>query len=420
MQDDGLRCGVFDLDSFFASVEEKHRGTTGVPLVVAAGARGAVTSANRAAKQLGVKAGEPISRLVRVHPGVIVAPARMELYRAESRHVMAVLAASGFAMRQLSVDEACLDLRDARDGLGGHAAVRVAERLRRQVRHECGLVISAGVSRGRVSAKIAVDDAKPDGLLAVPAGEVDAWLAAKPLGAIPGIGPVSARELARRGVLTGADAVRAGDDVLVRALGRARAAWLLGVLDGSADGVDTEWEAASRSVSAERTLPSDVDDDSELGAWLDGLVADVCGRMLEAGEWAGGVRVTVRGSDGVSTSRQRRCDPARGFVPVRRLAGELLAEIRSSVRGAVRLVGVGAFELVDARDETLFDDVLDGVSDGEGFDEIAGDVSRRGDDVGEVWTHPVFGDGLVVAKHGHEWVVSFPGRRRVIDVRHVG
>lgn len=395
-----LECAFFDLDSFFASVEAKHLGADPrVPLVVA---KQAVTSANQSAKRMGVKAGMSTAQAERLVAGLVVVEPRIELYRTESRLVMGVLRESGCPMQQLSIDEAYLDLRGFEDRIGGVlSGVRLAAKLRKDVKRECGLEISAGVARGRVSAKMAVEDAKPDGLFAVREEQLEEWLMKKSVRAVPGIGEQAARLLDAKSIVTLGQARSAGLRVLQGILGQARGLFLWGVIDGSGDVSLVDPGVRAKSRGAESTLAQTCQSVDEVRELFDELVADACGRLLEDGVWARGVRVVVRGSGGEQKARQTRVETTRRYQVVRRAAGRLLEELITGLPGGVRLVGVSLYDLVEHEDMTLFT-----TSDPEVFGEM----------VGETWSHPVFGDGLVVRQRGDVRTVSFPDRRREIEV----
>ena len=410
-----LACAHFDLDAFFASVEEKHRDVSGVPLVVGGSAerRGAVTSANREARKLGIKAGESIAKIERQYGGrVIVCPVRFDLYRDESRHVMEVLCNSGVPMHQSSIDEASLDLREVRDAIGGAwQGVRFSERLRREVLQTCGLKISAGVSRGRVSAKMAVEEAKPDGLRAIGEAEFTLWWSQKQLRDVPGVGPHAETDLSRRGLRTIKDILNSDRRSIEQVLGASRGRWLWEVCHGDGDTpVSGTEEAKTRSVSAEHTLLENANSRADIQVVLERLSADVTGRLLEQGEYARGVRVVLRDANGNTMSRQRRVSANREFslisVTALRLADELWGEKRQSIR----LVGVGAYDLTTTRELTLFDE-LEGHRESQ-VNATTGGVLR----VGDLWTHTVFGEGLIVAVEHQSLVVSFPDGRRHIDL----
>jgi DNA polymerase-4 len=410
-----LKCAYFDLDSFFASVEEKHRGVSGVPLVVGGSAerRGAVTSANKEARKLGIKAGESIAKIERQYGGrVMVCPVRFELYRDESQHVMEVLRNSGVPLHQSSIDEASLDLREVRDVIGGAwQGVRFSERLRREVLQTCGLKVSAGVSRGRVSAKMAVEEAKPDGLRAIGEAEFPIWWAQKHLRDVPGVGPHAETDLSRRGLHTIDDVLNSDRRSIEQVLGVSRGRWLWEVCHGDGDTpVSGTEEAKTRSVSAEHTLLENANSCEEIRGVLERLSADVTGRLLEQGEYARGVRVVLRDANGKTTSRQRRVSANREYPMIKAVARQLADELWGVKRQSIRLVGVGAYDLTTTRELTL----LDGL---EAYRESQVEATTGGVlHLGELWTHPVFGEGLIVAVENRALIVSFPDGRRHIDL----
>ena len=75
-----------DMDAFFASVSElDYPQYSGKPLVVGAGARGVVLSANYEARKFGIKAAMPVSRAQRMAPNAIFIPPNHERYSEVSR-----------------------------------------------------------------------------------------------------------------------------------------------------------------------------------------------------------------------------------------------------------------------------------------------------------------------------------------------
>lgn len=403
-QDLNLACVFIDMDCFFASVEEKQQGLSGRALVVGGhDGRGAVCSANSAARALGVRSGESLSSVRRrFGSAVSIANVRMELYQAESQHVMSVLREFGLPMQQLSIDEAAIDARSAADklGQGGLAGVRVAQRMRQAVRQECGLAMSVGVSRGVVTAKMAVEDAKPDGLRVVSSAEFEEWLYAKDLGCIPGVGPMAVLALRNAGYFAVRDISMLTEMELCRVLGRSKGAWLFGVLSGRYDRPDVHEAGSALSIGCERTLGTPVFTTAEASSVISQCVADVCGRALVLGLYAGGVRVKTTDSKGVGRSKQRSLGHTRDYQTVRGVSETLLGDLLSSTPGGSRLVGVSLYGLNDYAEPSLFDT----------------ETTELGLVVGSFVSHPVFGDGLVSVVGETYARVSFQDKRRDVAI----
>src|ERR1700759_2429241 len=155
-----------DLDSFFASVEQRDDPRLrGRPVIVGAGV---VLAASYEAKAFGVRTAMGQVRAKRLCPDAIVVPPRFEAYSEASKDVFRVFDDTAPVVEGLSIDEAFLDVRGM-EGCGG-TPPEIAERLRRRVREEVGLPITVGVAPTKFLAKVASGVAKPDGLLVVPAG----------------------------------------------------------------------------------------------------------------------------------------------------------------------------------------------------------------------------------------------------------
>jgi DNA polymerase-4 len=187
-----------DLDAFYAAVEVRDRPELrGLPVAVGGGV---VLSATYEARRFGVSAPIGGAEARRRCPDLVVVPPRFESYVAASRQVMDILDSFTPKVEPISIDEAFLDVAGSVHLFGPPEAI--ARRIRERVMAEVGLPISIGVATTKHLAKIASRVAKPDGLVVVPAGEEDVFLAPLPVDMVWGIGPVGEERLARYGIHT--------------------------------------------------------------------------------------------------------------------------------------------------------------------------------------------------------------------------
>jgi DNA polymerase-4 len=180
-----------DLDSFFASVEQRDDVRLhGKPVIVGGGV---VLAASYEAKAFGVRTAMGGRQALRLCPGAIVVPPRFEAYVQASRQVFDVFHDVTPHVEGMSIDEAFLEVGGLYR-LRGHPSV-IATELRRDVRERVGLPISVGVARTKHLAKIASGVCKPDGLLVVPIETELAFLHSLPVERIWGIGPATSAKL---------------------------------------------------------------------------------------------------------------------------------------------------------------------------------------------------------------------------------
>jgi DNA polymerase-4 len=206
-----------DLDSFFASVEQRDDPRLlGRPVIVGPGV---VLAASYEAKAFGVKTAMPGGRARQLCPGAVVVSPRFEAYSAASKEVFAIFEDVSPLVEGLSIDEAFLDVRGMRRIAG--TPVEIAARLRSRVREEVGLPITVGVARTKFLAKVASGVAKPDGLLLVePARELE-FLHPLPVEKLWGVGVKTADKLHARGITTVGEVAGLSELALVGMLGRA-------------------------------------------------------------------------------------------------------------------------------------------------------------------------------------------------------
>ncbi len=206
-----------DLDSFFASVEQRDdRRLRGRPVLVGAGV---VLAASYEARAFGITTAMGGRQARRLCPDAIVVPPRMSAYSEASKAVFEIFEDTTPLVEGLSIDEAFLDVRGLRRLAG--SPEEIAARLRRRVLAQIGLPITVGVARTKFLAKVASAVAKPNGLLVVPPDTELEFL--HPLGVerLWGVGRVTAAKLHGRGIATVGQVARLDEGVLVAMLGRA-------------------------------------------------------------------------------------------------------------------------------------------------------------------------------------------------------
>ena len=174
-----------DLDAFFASVELlDDPSLRGQPIIVGGlGNRGVVATANYEARKFGVHSAMPTAIARRRCPNGVFRSPRMQRYEELSRSVMAILRDITPLVEQLSVDEAFFDITGAQRRSGSPATIAYA--VRERVRVECGLPVSIGGGPSKLIAKMATEDAKPNGIRIVEYAELKEFLDVHQVCALP-------------------------------------------------------------------------------------------------------------------------------------------------------------------------------------------------------------------------------------------
>ncbi len=385
-----------DMDCFYASCERlREPALRGEPVVIGMGYEpgetvGAVATASYEAREFGVESAMPISEALDRLPRRADADEAddddgdddgtssgenateptetghyrsvdLEFYESVAAEVKDVLRDAADVVREVSIDEAYLDVTDRTSwgvvgGDGGPEpsagtepkpsaaagptdARTLAEGYARHVKgrigREAGVPASVGVAPEMSTAKVASDADKPDGLVVVPPGSVEGFLAPLPTAALHGVGPVTERALADRGIETAGDVAAADRETLTAELGE-RGQALYRRARGEDDRAVTP-RGLPKSLSRESSLPATADEVRKRET-VAALAADVARRARERGclYRTIGIKAVVPQYD-VNTRARSLSGPVDDPGLVETVALELLAEFADE---AVRKLGV--------------------------------------------------------------------------------
>lgn len=343
-----------DMDAFYASCEQLTRPTLAERpvLVGGAGPRGVVAGASYQARRHGIRSAMPMSQARRLLPpnGVILPP-RFKLYELLSTRVFDVVAEYAPVLERISLDEAFAEP----PSLAGASAAKVREfgaELRERIRSEIGLVASIGAASGKQVAKIASDQAKPDGLLVVDPGTERDFLAPLPTRVLWGIGPVAEAKLRAIGVQTLGQLTALSDADAVSTLGSVVGRDLRRLATGVDDRPVSD-RGETKQVSAETTFDQDIIELARLRREVRELAVHAHRRLVNAERVARTVVVKLRHTDFSTVTRsETMASPTDEFDQLASMAERLL--IDPTEFGGIRLAGVAFSGLSVPHQDPLF------------------------------------------------------------------
>ncbi|MUV86347.1 DNA polymerase IV [Natronomonas sp. CBA1123] len=360
---DQVVCHV-DMDCFYAACERlKEPELEGEPLVVGMGyesgeEHGAVATASYEAREYGVESAMAISEALELLPRRATAeddedtgvyrPVDMSFYESVSTDVKAVLDDAAETVRNVSIDEAYLDLGD----LAWDDARAFGRELKADIEDEAGVVASVGIAPNMTTAKLASDADKPDGHVVVEPNEVRDFLAPMAVEDLHGVGPVTARELREMGFETAGDIAAAEETTLLDAFGeRGRD------LHAQARGEDdraVEPKGRPKSLSSESAFVEATDDSETKREKVKGLAEEVADRATAKGALYRtiGIKVVEPPFD-VNTRARSLSGPVDDPDLVEAVALDLLSEFDDD---RVRKLGVRVSNLsFDDREQASLD-----------------------------------------------------------------
>lgn len=359
-----------DLDSFFASVEQRDDPRLrGRPVIVGGGV---VLAASYEAKAFGVRTAMGGRQARRLCPDAIVVPPRFHAYVEASRRVFDVFHDVTPNVEGMSIDEAFLEVGGLRRLRGEPSAV--ATDLRHQVRERAGLPISVGVARTKHLAKIASGMCKPDGLLVVPIEDEIVFLHSLPVERIWGVGPATSAKLHAARIMTVAQLATFEVAELSRIVGGGTAHHVH-ALAHNRDPRRVRSGTSRRSIGSQRAIGRGQHTEAYLDRTLQTLVDRVTRRLRSAERTGSTVVLRLRFDDFArSTTSHTLTRPTDNTAIVLDTARRLLARRTPEIRErgctliGITLSGLDRHEAqlllpLDATDDGSVDAVVDAVRD---------------------------------------------------------
>ena len=285
-----------DLDQFLASVElRRHPELAGLPVIVGGNGdptepRKVVTCASYEAREFGVHAGMPLRTAARRCPpnsGATFLPADPPAYDAASDQLMDLLRDLGHPVEVWGWDEAYVSVT-ATD------PTQIAEQIRAVVFSETGLSCSIGISDNKQRAKVATGFAKPDGVFALTDANWMNVMADRPVDALWGVGPKSAKKLAALEITTVRELANSDAELLTSSFGPRTGLWLLLLAKGGGDADVSAEPWIPRSRSHVVTFPRDLTDRAEMDSAVTELATQALDDVLASARIVTRVAVTVR------------------------------------------------------------------------------------------------------------------------------
>jgi DNA polymerase IV len=339
-----LAIAHIDCDAFYAAVEKRDNpDLRDKPLIIGGGVRGVVSTACYIARIHGVKSAMPMFKALKLCPEAVVVKPNMAKYTAAGKVVREIMFEFTPLVQPVSIDEAFLDLSGT-DKLHGTSPALSLARLVQRIEKEVGITASIGLSHNKFLAKLASDFAKPRGFSIIGRAETLGILAAKPVGAIWGVGKATQAQLAKGGITMISQLQTMERNDLLRKFGNMGAR--LYHLSRGEDVREVSTESETKSISAETTFNEDISEYKTLEPILWNLSQKVS-RRAKASHMAGfTVTLKLKTNDFQSLTRATSYEDATNLAhKIFEAANPLLKKETGEKR--FRLLGVGISHLVE-------------------------------------------------------------------------
>jgi DNA polymerase-4 len=343
----------FDLDSFFVSVEVLNNPLLkGKPVVVGGSERGVVAACSYEARRFGIHSAMPMKTAMRLCPQATVVKGTYNEYSKYSRWVTQIIASKAPLFEKASIDEFYIDLSGMEKFFN---PLQWTIDLRELIITETGLPISFGIGRNKMVAKMATNEAKPNGFLQVPEGKEKEFLSNLELNKIPGVGEQTSQVLLHHGFKFINDIYNTTPENLENILGK----WgfdLWNKAQSIHHSTITPYHEA-KSISTENTFDENITDINKLMSEIVRMTEKIAFELRKEEKVTGCITVKIRYPDFETTSRQTSISYTCADDEIIPVAKDLFHKLYKKEK-PVRLLGVRLSDLSNnAIQANLFESV---------------------------------------------------------------
>ena len=309
-----------DMNGFYASVELLDRpDLDGKPVAVCGdpeSRHGIILAKNELAKRAGVVTAETIWQAKKKCPDLELVRPHRQKYTHYSKLINQIYLRYTDLVEPFSIDESWLDVTASQNLFG--SGKQIADEIRRTVREETGLTLSAGVSWNKIFAKLGSDYKKPDATTEISRENYRDIVWPLPARDMIFVGKSTSDKLLKSGIKTIGDMARSDPKLLTSLLGK-QGQMLWNYANGYDNAPVARYGESEpvKSVGNGITFRRNLMCEDDIITAVTGLSDTVASRLRHHKLKAFGVKVDIKDPSFTTISRQKQL-----FLPTN-LASEL-------------------------------------------------------------------------------------------------
>lgn len=339
-----------DMNGFFASVELlSHPELKNVPMAVCGNPEnrhGIILAKNELAKKAGVVTAQTLWQARKKCPNLQVVPPHHDKYKHYSRLINEIYGRFTDMVEPFSIDESWLDVTASRRLFGDGRYI--ADIIRKTVREELGLTLSAGVSFNKIFAKMGSEYKKPDATTVISRDNYKQILWPMPVSEMFFVGGATAQKLNKAGIMTIGQLAQTEKALLESMLGKHGSQ-----LYDYANGLDNSpvcrqcEKQKIKSVGNGITFKRNLTGTEDIRTAAMSLADTVAARLRHYEMKARGIKVDIKDTDLKTISRQKQLDtPTNLAYEISEAAVEIILS-SWNLRKPIRMLTITGINLCD-------------------------------------------------------------------------
>jgi DNA polymerase IV len=316
---------------------------------------GIVLAKSIPSKKYGIQTGETLFSARQKCRELVIVPPRYSLYMQCSSAMVKIFNEYTPVIQRFSIDECFLDFT----GMENHYNdfIELAYTIKDRIKSELGFTVSIGISNNKLLAKMGSDLKKPDAVTTLFPHEIKEKMWPLPVEDLFMVGRATAAKLHKMNIFTIGELANF-DTGLLRYSLKSHGILIWNYANGVEDSqVRKSNHMNMKGMGNSTTIPFDVEDKETAHLVLLSLAECVGARLRDSGNCCRLISVSIRGSDLVSYSKQRKFDyPLDSTTKIARFTYRLFDELWKG--NPIRHLGIHVTELCSNEmcQLTLFDE----------------------------------------------------------------
>lgn len=334
------------MDAFYAAVEIRDNPELeGKAVVIGSKSeRGVVATCSYEARKYGIHSAMSSQRAIQLCPDLIFIQGNMKKYVEESLKIKEIVKEYTDIYEFLALDEGYLDVTNTYKIFGNE--LNIANAIKNRIKEELNLTCSVGIAYNKMTAKLASEENKPNGIFIIEDEEDFLKLFLKrSVKILPGIGNKAVEMMKKMGIEKVSDLMEYDLKSLGDIFGK-KGTELYYLIRG----IDTRTVgnvSKTKSYGSEVTFEKDVDDIEYIKEVLVEIIKKLSFKLQTKKQWCKTVNLKIKYADFQSITRSKTVEAINEADEIYEVIKELLLKINFNKK--LRLAGLSLSNITDRK-----------------------------------------------------------------------
>lgn len=361
----------YDMDAFYASIEIRdHPNLQGKAVIVGTSV---ITTCNYEARKYGLHSAMSVTKAKMLCPYGIYLKVDKEKYSSVSKEIKKLVLRLTNKVEFIALDEGFVDITDIIKNYPSYEVF--AQKFQRGILKNTGLTCSIGIGYNKISAKLASDAKKPNGITFIKnLNEFANFMSDKGIKIIPGVGKKTQEILCQNNIVEVSDVLKISLQKLRSILGYNRGEMVYEYSRG-VDNRKVSIESKTHSISNEKTYSIPLEDREFIWSEFSNLLVKSHKRLKSQKFYTKTITLKVKYLGRKTITRSKSIDISTQNIEIlKKLLTVLLEEI--NLEDKIKLLGINLGNLIKNKEYQLSFKDIEGIKKERKIQELKNKIKK--------------------------------------------